>query len=168
MKIVHPSFINYPLSHEFHKLRTDMLAEATSRQGTPCPCCGQRCKIYKRRLNHQMARFLIWFVRLYKQREIWTHMSEFPVIQNRRGGGDYGKLVYWQLIIQKDNARPDCKTVSGLWRPTVKGIAFVYKLIKVPEAVFVYDSIPQYFSNNEIDIVEALNGEYDYEELIAE
>lgn len=167
MRIRHPS-MRCITSHELKKLRKRTLEAATARHGTQCPCCGQRCKIYKRRLNHQMARFLIWLVRLYKQRETWIHVSQFPLIQNTRGGGDYGKLIYWCLIKQRENAKPYYKTASGYWRPTIKGIAFVYKRVKVPEAIFVYDGFPQTFTGNRIDIVQALNGVYDYTELIAE
>lgn len=170
MKITHPSFNNgnYIVPYGLRKLRKEMLTAATARQGTECPCCGQHCKIYRRRLNHQMARFLIWLVCLYKHRKTWIHVAQFPLIQNRRGGGDYGKLIYWQLIKQKVNVKPCYKVTSGFWRPTVKGISFVNKLIRVPEAVYVYDSILQGFSDNKIDIIQALNGEYNYEELMAE
>lgn len=168
MRISHPSFTDCAVWYKLNTLRKKTLQAATARDGTQCPCCGQRCKIYKRRLNHQMACFLIWLVRLYTQRKTWIHVSQFPLIQNRRGGGDYGKLIYWGLIKQRENAKPQYKTASGYWRPTVKGIAFARKRIKVPEAVFVYDGFPQTFTGSRIDIVQALNGIYNYEELIAE
>ena len=168
MKIKHPSFKVNKVSVSMRNTRIRMLEEATRREGTTCPCCGQRCKIYKRKLNHQMARFLIWMVRSYEQNIRWIHVREFPLIQNRRGGGDYGKLLYWRLIQQKCNTKPQYKSTSGLWMPTFKGTQFVYKKICVPDAVYVYDNIPQYFSLNGIDIAEALNGVYDYEKLMAE
>jgi hypothetical protein len=71
-----------------------------------------------------MALFLIWAVRSYEHDTRWIHVRDFPYC---RGGGDYGKLVYWGLIEPKYNIKLRYKTVKGLWSSTFKGRQFVHR-----------------------------------------
>jgi hypothetical protein len=135
------------------------------KQGISCPYCGQRAQLYKRTINESMARFLIWLVAEYTIRQDWIHISDAPEIQARRGGGDYSKLAYWNLIELKDNADAYKKT-SGYWRPTGNGINFAFCRLSVPRAVLVFDGQVYGFSEDRIKINAAFGRRFDYREIM--
>lgn len=141
-----------------------------ARKGAHCPCCKQHVKIYRRPLGSQMARWLIWLVRVYEALPDlpkghngirgWIDIRESPV-----RGGDYAKLVHWDLAENRANVDPELRT-SGLWRPTPKGIDFVQRRIVVPSHVELYDNHPLGFSEEMIGIDAALGKWFNYEELM--
>ncbi len=168
MTIHHPVFDQIRVAPDVRVAREKTMALAENDpRGAPCPCCGQVCKVYKRHINSPMARFLLWLVRSYDAQPRWIHLKQFPMIQNRRGGGDYGKLVHWGLIEQKPNDDEPDKRTSGEWRPTPKGVEFAHRRIKIPDAVFLYDNIRQGFSDINIDIEYALGQNFSYQELMS-
>jgi hypothetical protein len=143
-------------------------------EGVPCPCCGQMCKVYPRSLNAAMARFLIWLVREYEERkkddaatDLWISVNEGPLIQHRKGGGDFAKMEHWGLIEQMAND-DETKRTSGFWRPTQSGIDFVYYRITVPRKAMLYMNECIGFSEEKINIREALGTKFDYQELMGE
>ena len=135
--------------------------------GVECPCCGQYCKIYERSLNYAMARFLIWLVRSYLGCRRWWGVNEGPVIQHRKGGGDFAKMEHWGLIVSRPNDDPK-KRMSGHWKPTEKGIDFVYGRIYLPAKVHLYNNQAVAWSSEVINIVDALGKKFDYRELMGE
>lgn len=168
MTITHPEFTKHNTAQTVQDARDKTMAKAENdKAGTCCPCCGQRCKVYKRHLNANMARFLIWIVRSYEQNPRWITLKEFPLMSNRRGGNDYAKLAHWKLIEQKPNTDDPDKRTSGEWRPTPKGIEFAHLRVSVPDAVFLYDNVVQGFSDHKTDITTALGKEFSYSELMA-
>jgi hypothetical protein len=162
-----------------------------AKKGARCPCCKQYVKIYKRPLGAPMARWLIWLVRTWKYADkarygstprfsfdrrfeegtpngVWIDVRKSPV-----RGGDYAKLSHWGLVeekphvpgTKKDNGAVDTKD-SGMWRPTFKGIDFVYKRIEVPSHVILYDNIKLGETKTLITIVQALGKKHSYQELM--
>lgn len=138
-----------------------------ARSGTTCPCCGQYVKSYRRALNAPMCQFLIWLVLAWQKDERWYDFREAPLIQSRRGGGDFPKLVLWGLI-ETVHGTPNGKRTSGLYRPTTKGVAFVHGHLTVPSHVVLYDNKVQGWSDKNVDIVQALGKHFDYQTLMQE
>lgn len=140
--------------------------------GVVCPCCGQYCKVYHRTLNSAMAQFLIWLVLEYEKRtscvsgNVWINVNDGPLIQNRKGGGDFAKLRYWGLIEQMAN-EDETKRTSGYWRPTQTGIDFVYDKVTVPKKVRLYLNEPIGFAEERVTIQNALGTKFNYQELMA-
>jgi len=157
-------------------------------KGAHCPCCRQWVKVYKRALNSQMARWLIWLVRTSEQQmnggaeaarvEDPVHPREGvgPWVDIKRSpvrGGDYAKLIHWGLVEHKPNldkgkkkdGRADTRD-SGMWRPTYKGIDFVYRRVVVPSHVYLYDGQKIYEERKMLSIIEALGERFSYEELM--
>ena len=135
-----------------------------------CPCCTQVCKIYKRKLNKPMARLLLWLVHQPEKDPRWYNVHEFPLIQGRRGGGDFAKLVHWGLVEEcpKDSEDKTRRT-SGLWRPTKKGIAFARGEVEVLSHVHLYNNVAYDVGHAQwIGIRDALGNKFDYEELMGE
>lgn len=139
--------------------------------GVRCPCCEQYARIYRRKLNNAMARLLIWLVRHYQEENRWYSIHEFPLIQGRRGGGDFAKLSYWGLAISFDQEceildHPGDEQHSGKWRPELKGVDFVRNTILVPEYAYVYNGRLLGFSDDHVDIMTCLGTSFSYEELM--
>ena len=130
-----------------------------------CPCCGQKVKIYPRKLNVNMARWLIWLVKAYKEERRWWSVNEGPVLQNRKGGGDFAKLVHWGLIRERID-EGSSKRKSGFWKPTQKGAMFVRGKIDVPSHVHLYNNEIVGWSDEPVTIEEALGKEFSYRELM--
>lgn len=132
--------------------------------GVRCPCCAQYCKMYRRPLNSQMARFLIWLVREYESRPRWIDWRRAPDILR---GGDYAKLQYWGLIESRQTDDPSKRT-SGLWRPTKDGIEFAHRRRSVPASVYVYNNQVHEREPRYISIEDALGEHFNYQELMGE
>lgn len=143
--------------------------EARRDEGVPCPCCGQYCKVYTRTLNAPMVRFLLWLVKEFTKRKdprTWVNVNDGPVIQNRKGGGDFAKMTHWGLIDQMANDDTSKRT-SGYWRPTQAGIDFINLRTSVPKQVKLYLNEPIGFSPEVTNVVEALGDKFDYRGLMA-
>jgi len=150
--------------------RNTSLEEAAARvqaslvDGTICPCCGQICKLYPRKLNSTMARGLIWMVREFERTGRWICVPEKAprfVLKTK----EYGTLAHWGLVEPRPNDDPSKKR-SGYWRPTQKGIDFVYRRRMVPSHVFLYNNRVRKVSTTHIYIDEALASHFDYSELM--
>jgi hypothetical protein len=155
-------------------------------RGAVCPCCNQLVRTYRRKLNSEMARWLLWLTRTWEQQDkarygstprfgfdrrfeegtatgVWIDVKQSPV-----RGGDYAKLLYWKLVEQKPKTddKKDTKD-SGLWRPTHKGLDFVYRRVQVPSHAYVYNSRVLKFESTLIGIEDALGAKFSYAELMA-
>lgn len=140
-------------------------------KGTNCPCCGQYVKLYKRRFNSGMARSLLIIYRLTKAKngsDKWLHLQrEFANLGINSNAADYSSLKWWGLIEPAENDDPSKKT-SGFWQITDSGIAFAEKRTKISTRAFLYNNKFCGFSTEKIDIKEALQDKFDYEELMSE
>ena len=134
-------------------------------EGVECPCCDQYARVYERSLNYAMARFLIWLVKAYESCARWWSVNDGPLIQNRKGGGDFAKMEHWGLIISCPN-EDSTKRMSGFWRPTKRGIDFVYRRIQVPVRIHLYHNQVVGWSPEMTTVVEALGKKFDYAELM--
>lgn len=133
--------------------------------GLLCPCCGQLCKMYGRKMYAEMGAWLIWLVQAYKQDPRWYSVNEGPAFQHRKGGGDYGKLVHWKLVERAPNDMA-VKRTSGLWRPTGEGMRFAMGDSKVPSHVYLFNNKVYKFSDEQVDIKTVLGEHFDYFQLM--
>ena len=135
-------------------------------RGEACPTCRQLAKKYKRKLYSTMVLALICIYRKqYQAGEEWIHFKEIFDWNGIYVGGDMNKLPYWGLIEQRSNT---CKTKrrSGYWRITQKGMDFVLRKHKVPSHINLYNQGFLGFSGDDIDIVDALGKNFNYQELM--
>jgi hypothetical protein len=124
-----------PLSYHKENLRQALGA----REEVPCPCCGQKCKIRKRKLDQHHARALMFTAWLYAQHGIPVHYTavEHPFGSERRVlTSHYSILKYWGLIEPVNDKHPEYPKIehlrrgdpdvpgSGYYVPTPTGMAF--------------------------------------------
>jgi hypothetical protein len=139
--------------------------EAGRVDGITCPCCDQFCREYARSLNSPMARALIACVRRGGA-ERWVNIHELPLIQGRRGGGDFAKLVYWELIRQRPKDDDSRARTSGDWMVTDLGVQFACNRVRVRKKARLYNDMLLCFEGEYISIVDALGIRFDYRELM--
>ena len=132
-------------------------------EGVDCPCCGQLCKMYRRQINAPMAQLLIWLVRLWDAVPRWYAVREMPLIQGRRGGGDYAKLRWWGLIEERAKGDIDGEgRTSGYWRPTVEGCVFAHGWDSVERYALIYDNRLAGFEGPRVGIRQCLGERFSF------
>jgi len=129
--------------------------------GSNCPCCGQLVKIYRRKLYGQMAYQLIL---LYKMGGGFHHIKKLG--NPAAGGGDFAKLRYWGLVVEKPNPNDPSKRTSGYWCITLKGIQFVEGNINLPTHCNIYNGQVKTFSTTLGSIKKALGIKFNYAQLM--
>ena len=131
--------------------------------GVNCPCCNQFCKLYRRKLNSNMARFLIsLFEAWYDQgQKGWVHYKQLKFT-----GRDYPYLKMWNLAETPIVTPSGAKKMSGLWRPTERGIDFVLQRITVPSHVNHHRKNVFGFEDAQVSINAALGRHFNYGELM--
>lgn len=138
--------------------------------GSHCPCCGQYCKVYRRKFTWEMAAWLIWVYQEYCAAKKFRagFIALVDVRQYSLRGGDYAKTAYWGLAERKPKDPEDkARRTSGLWKPTEKGEDFVQQRISIPSHAYVYNNEVKWFSDSKVDIIQALGNKFDYEELMS-
>lgn len=136
---------------------------ASLEQGVTCPCCEQLCKLYKRTIYCAMAKWLLWLVKRYEETGTWVNVKDSPV-----RGGDYAKLALWDLAYSEAYylSKSESPTAgrTGMWAPTVQGIQFAKGEITVPKHAFVFNNQRFRYSDDHIDIYDALGEEFNFSE----
>ncbi len=135
--------------------------------GIICPCCNKYTRRYKRKFNSTMARSLLWLVKTYLNNKPYNFIDvpkdgpRWLVRSNQ-----LATIRWWDLAqrpINEDN--PDLKH-SGLWKPTEKGINFVFRRIRIPEVAVTYDGNLQELSGNLVSIEDTLGTKFSYAEIM--
>lgn len=129
--------------------------------GVQCPCCGQKVKRYKRKLNSSMTRNLISLV--LRNRVLGTHVHVSELAD--RNVTDFAQLRRWQLIAETV-VDEDGKKNSGYWTPTELAKDFVYGRVVVPKYAYIYNNKTLGLSEETTTIKEALGSKFNYKELM--
>lgn len=135
-------------------------------EGCICPACNQHVKLYKRKLNSSMA---ITLIRLWRHRGARpTHVKNLLKSFRYTNSHDWTLLRHWGLLTQCDDAEFNTSShkVSGYWRMTSSGISFIHNNLKVKEHILIYNNKFIDFEGGNIDILDALQNKFDYQELM--
>ncbi len=142
------------------------------KKGVVCPVCGRFSKVYARKLNSSMAWTLLLMYDFYRKEgnlrkwlKVESYLKSLPDVPTSLRG-DFPKLRYWGLIVQKEGEVEGVKT--GLYKITEKGIAFCEGRIKVSKVAFVLNKVLKGFSDEQVSISECLGDRFDYKELIGD
>jgi hypothetical protein len=145
-------------------LRREVKHKAAESHGTHCPVCSKFVKVYRRRLNSGMARFLIKLVQRYKVYPRYYTMRElYPSDNKAASDGSY--LIHWGLIEKTEQANL-AQAPSGSYRPTDKGLRFFHNNEFVPTHVHLLNNEVVGWSDKHANIKTALGSKFNYEELM--
>lgn len=133
-------------------------------KGYNCPCCGQLCKRYYRKLNCNQAMTMIALFR--KKKFGFVRIEEFLRVHGYPRSGDFPYLVHWKLLEKMEGKRTDGSNRNGFYKLTDKGRQFVMEQIKVPQTLIYYNGKCEGFEGKEVGIREALGKKFDYRELL--
>jgi hypothetical protein len=139
------------------------------RVGARCPCCGQYCKLYRRKLNSTMCYALLLIYHASRAGSGWIHVPEFMVrtkADSTIAGGDVQKLRYWGLLERQKDRREDGSDRVGFYRITEVGKKFVEGKLAVPKYVYLYNQLLLRLSEEMVTVQEALGDRFSYDELM--
>lgn len=134
--------------------------EAHRLEGVKCPCCGQYVRLYRHRLNSQMAKALVQMYYLDQAGEEYIHVLQELKPSNRM----YSLMRFWGLIEPAGNC-DNSKKSSGYWKITQAGKDFVCGG-EVPRYVYLYDNQKYGESEEMTTIRQAFGKRFDYQELM--
>jgi hypothetical protein len=136
------------------------------KEGVECPCCGQLARLYRRKLNSQMARFLcrLFAATIDNPRAEWFHVRDFLEETGHKASSDGSYLAHWKLVEPKP-LRPGSPS-SGFWRITQAGMEFARGNITVASHAFIFNGRCDGFASTQISIHKALDNKFDYAELM--
>ena len=126
--------------------------------GAECPCCHRFAKVYRRKLNSNMAAGLIRMWR--KSGRDWCYL---PDVQGY--GDEVTRLQHWGLIESMPD-RADDGNRSGMWRITSRGESFLHGELTVLSHARIYAGRCLGVSGRPITIRHALGSHFDYNELM--
>ena len=135
-------------------------------RGVQCPCCDKHAAVDWRPFNPNMARALIWLV-LEAGPEMRSVLVPEGAPRWLTATNQLPTTAHWGLI-EKPPRDPRLKKQkrSGWWKPTAKGVDFVYRHCRIKMKAGIYNHKVVGWSAEETDIVEALAGEHDYQDLM--
>lgn len=132
------------------------------KEGVVCPCCNQKAKVWKKSIVSTSVADLIMLVRLFDG-EHALHKEDFTLTPKDR---NFSQLVFWKLVYPEISNSKTSMRKAGMWVPTQEAYDFVTKVSKIPKYIQTYNNEFLGYDGEEIDVVEALNGKFDYDDLI--
>ncbi len=146
------------------EMREEVREKAEVGRGTQCPCCDKLVKVYRRKLHAEMSKFLILLVNKYRLYPRWYGMRDlYP--GNNKAASDGSFLLHWELIERSQKVNT-AQAPVGHYRPTTKGMQFVYDLTRVPSHVHLLNNKVVGWSDKSINIIESLGKQFNYHELM--
>jgi len=134
-------------------------------KGFTCGHCGQFVKLYRRKLNSNMALTLLLLYRSGKRD--FVHIENFMQELGYKRSGDFSYLVHWKFLEKKSGNREDGSTRNGHYKLTGLGIMFAEGKITAREKIMIFNNKFEGFDGGEVDIRTALTEKFNYEELMS-
>jgi len=141
-------------------------------EGVDCPCCGQKVKLYKRKLNSSMAYVLILLYKWWEKNgeagvHVPSHLNDLELPPGVAAAirGDWAKLRHWGLI---ESAIPQL-SANGHWRITEMGRYFVTGECMAKKYIYIFNKrviVPENQDLEMITIEQALGDRFDLPELM--
>lgn len=136
--------------------------------GCTCPCCGQKVKMYSRKMNGVIARALVEFYKAHEGGFDWLQpLRDLDFLRSTGGSGDYAKARFWGLIENHMVYENGKHTSTGEWRLTEKGKEFVEGKVRVPKYAYVYNNKCTGLSDSDsVSVIEALGEKFDKSQIM--
>lgn len=155
------------MRHATRALHEEVMQGRTESHGVRCPACRQTAKVYRRKFNRSMARFLIRLVAKWQHDPHAHHVHDVGDFR----GGEYAYSRHWGMIEAGDAEPGDTKS-SGMWRPTDFGISIAKNHGMFLSHVLLYNNEALGHDGELIRISDVLNdptkARHSYSELVRE
>lgn len=150
-------------------LKENLFTKEKMKEGSKCKVCNQFVKMYKKKIDSQMAYFLFKLNKLTKDNPLtpFFHVQD-DINVTMKVGGAWAKLRYWELIeeMPKDSMTTEKRT-SGMWRITDKGISFIEGNVSVPKYVKLYNQTFYGYEGDDVYIHDVIKEKFNYRELMS-
>ena len=135
-------------------------------EGVECPACWQNVKLYPRNITSAMAYGLILLVNSGKTE--FFHIEDFLKEQNCSSSirGDIAKLRHFGLLERLAVKRKDGSSRAGYYKVTDKARQFVLGQVTVAKGVSIFNNTVYGYDKEQINIVDALDNKFNYNELM--
>lgn len=141
------------LREDDRRLLVDVKRQMNARldQGTVCPCCDRFIRRSKKCFSFEMGRVLMEITRIYFLTDDWVDIRNINDVRS----GDYALARHWGLI-------EGCKEKNkkGFWKPTKKGIAFVFYEGSIPNKINLLKNKLEKINGDEVNIIDVVGDEY--------
>lgn len=160
----------YKEGRDLQIAKATIFTQEAMKEGSKCPICEQNVKMYRKKIDSQMAFYLI---KMYKITSNNPNKDFFHVEDDLdmsiKVGGSWAKLRWWGLIEEQPKDKKDTvKRTSGKWRITEKGKDFVQNRISIQKYVKLYNMECHGFVGADITIKNSLSDKFNYVELMNE
>jgi len=150
--------------HEFFEQLRFNWRQTIENEGGRCPCCDRWGKINAHGFIETMALALLWLSRQPVNDQGFVNVKVAPAWMVK---GKYSLLSHWGLATKAENKDEKTKG-AGLWQVTPKGHQFLRNELAIPKKVFIYDSVVEGFSSDEIYFRDSFGKHFDYKEVMAD
>ncbi len=143
--------------------------------GTECPCCSQKVKLYKRRVNKGMAEVLVELARETVRRRSAPDHRPYVNVERKliygneelQGARDWQTLRFWGLIEALDDGAASGRKSTGEWRITEAGLWVVAHPDRalLHDYVLVYNNRRRGVSDEKRSLKDALQRPFSWEEV---
>lgn len=160
IKMTSVDLSGFPECHEEQALKDaqqDVADSMEMGESCACPLCGRMVRAYHRKLSPIIVARLINMVGEYMNTKDWCAVPTEP--EGKKV--PFETLEYWGFITTAE-AEDD----TPLVKPTKDGYDFVRGKLSVPSHRFFFNNKEIGVSENQVTAAEALEGKYDYDELI--
>ena len=132
--------------------------------GGHCPVCDRWGKLYRRGINANMARHLIWLCLQNPREDGWVDVQRTAPDWMLRAP-QIGTLRHWGMVLDAPVVNSKARS-AGLWKPTDLGLKFAYNQLFVPKYKYVYNDTVFDTEGPDVNIVDCLDDHFDYSELM--
>jgi hypothetical protein len=133
-------------------------------EGGYCPVCDRWGKLYRRGINANMARHLIWLCLQDPREDGWIDVQRTAPDWMLRSP-QLGTLKHWHMV-QNAPVKGAKSRTAGLWKPTDLGLQFAYNQLFVPKYKYIYNDTVFDTEGPDVNIVDCLDDHFDYSELM--
>lgn len=149
-------------------VRLNVLSKDNMKKGGICPACTQNVKMYEKKIDSQMAYYLI---QIYKKTISFPDKEYFHVQDDlnvpMKVSGSWAKLRWWGLIEEQEKGNDvSNKRTSGMWKITDAGKRFVQHKSKVTQYVKLFNGKFYGEVGKQVNISQCLNEKFNYMELM--
>jgi hypothetical protein len=136
------------------------------KDGTTCPCCGQKVMLYPRQVTGHMVQALA----VLHANTMPGEFSHWPTLLvkyriSNAGDGMPMKLRYWDLVEEDSQVRPDGGR-AGYWRLTDRGRLFLRGVVSIQQYAMVYNRQCYGFEGPAVWVSDRKYKKFDLRELL--
>lgn len=136
-----------------------------------CACCHQDVNAHKHKVTWAQAVALTVLVDMCEQEPGYHHVDDIKdqtlarLHETHIVLSHWSVMAKWSLIEDEPNLTDPEKRTSGMWRPTVRGIDFVYDRYLISKYLWTFNNTILHESEENISIQGATGEQYSWPEM---